>query len=236
MGSAPGFGRRAARAIAAGAAAVLLGAGLVGCASGTPGGPRGGGGEVYVEREYFEIGDCPFPSAPSPVPDILPADPVAATEALALDPGEFWAFVESITASTSDDPFDEALVAMTGCDLDRLRAWEARLTLVLSALDGPDRYEALAARLGADRVDDEFLVARCSTVLAGRDVWSAALADGTLPGDPRGWGDDEAAFRLVGLGRSAATRQHVDAGDYLDTVIGRIPLSTDSRSNPTLWG
>jgi hypothetical protein len=188
------------------------------------------------------IGDCPWdPTAtatmsPSPTPS---ADPIAATEAIALSDDLFWPMIEAIPDPPAISDFEALASALAGCPLESVVAFEARMTLALYALDGPDNHAWYEENdpLGLGFVsEDTFLYARCATVLGGKVSWAAAVEDGTLD-----WGSDSPDTEgysefLLYIGAEAAQAQGMDMGDYYGMVFETIPISYETGSNTTLWG
>lgn len=232
--------------------AVLLATSLSGClplallTGVEPGVPAGSEADDW-EYTPVAIGACPWESAwtgatlppAEPADHDLPwADAVAATEAVALDEELFWDLIESAPDELAWGDLEELSSQLAGCSFEDILAFEARLTLTLAALDGPenrDWFEANDPSGFGWASDDVFLYARCASVLGGRDSWAAAVAEGTLD-----WGDDAPdvegnAESLLYVASDAAFAQGVDFGDYYDLVWERIPISYESGSNTALW-
>jgi hypothetical protein len=223
--------------------AVLLG----GCATSGPFGP----GWVTVSGDELEeavdgatsdlpIGTCPWePGAAPPIPEAPPADPVAATELVALPADLFWSLIESVPDRPQPDDFDALSSALAGCPLADVVAFEARLTLALYALDSPEAADWFVAHdptgygyLG----DDGFQYQRCATVLAGRETWERAATEHTLD-----WGDDP--FDEEGMSEyllyvpfTAALTQGVSIDDFGDAVQAVVLVGSYTGSNTEYWG
>ncbi|MFT4284852.1 MAG: DUF4240 domain-containing protein [Protaetiibacter sp.] len=185
------------------------------------------------------IGQCPWeatgrPSTAPPGGD----DPVTVTEAAALPPELFWPLVESVPSEPSRSDFDEVSSALAGCPFSDVVAFEARLTLALYELDGPENLAWFEANdpggLGFAS-DDVFLYARCATVLGGEENWRQAVADRTLA-----WGTDApdlegAAESLLYVAYYAARAQGVPGEEYYDAVDAAGLISYETGSNEDRW-
>jgi hypothetical protein len=186
------------------------------------------------------IGTCPWPVEETPAtPPTTAADPVAATEAIALDAEAFWGVIESIPDLPAPDDFGTVSSALAGCPVEDIIAFDARLTLALYALDGPEnlawyeKYDPMGLGFVSD---DTFLSARCATVLAGRETWANAIHGGTLDWGPDSPDLDGMGEFLLYVGMDAANAQGIDWEEYLGTSYEAIPLSYESGSNTGLWG
>lgn len=187
------------------------------------------------------VGECPWTSDGSAAPE---ADdgirtPHEATEAIALPEAEFWQLVESIPAAPAAEDFQVASRGLAGCSIGEIVAFDARLTLALYDLDGPENLawfeenDPLAIGFASD---DAFLYARCASVLGGQESWASAVEGGTLD-----WGQDEPdvdglAEYLLSVALDAALAQGLTEDEYLDLQFGAIPLSYESGSNKDRWG
>jgi hypothetical protein len=186
------------------------------------------------------VGDCPWEPTPVPSPSVAAVDdPLATTEAVALDPERFWLLVESLPPMLEESDFQRAAGELAGCGMDDVIAFEARLTLALYALDGPDNlawFEANDPNGLGFASDDVFLYARCATVLGGETAWERAVAEHTLewgedPPDVNGW-----AELLLYVSWDAAGALGLTVQEYIDLLSERIPLSYETGSNADLWG
>jgi hypothetical protein len=187
------------------------------------------------------VGECPWDSAgtTAPAADDGQRPPREAVEAVALPDEQFWMLIESIPASPQESDFAAASNSLAGCSLGEIVGFDARLTLALYDLDGPENLAWFEQNdpLGLGFAsDDAFLYARCASVLGGRGSWAAAVEGGTLD-----WGQDEPdvdglAEHLLWIGLDAAIAQGLTEEEYLDLQFGAIPLSYESGSNKDLWG
>lgn len=152
---------------------------------------------------------------------------------------EFWSLIESMPSDPRDEDFSQLSTTLEDCGIDLLVSFEARLTLALYALDGPDNLDWFTlndpSHFGYVS-DDGFLYARCAAVLGGKESWSKAVLDHTLD-----WGADAPDLDgrselLLYVGADAASAQGIDVGDYYETAYSEIGISYESGSNTALWG
>lgn len=194
--------------------------------------------DEWPEPEALPRGECPWTSdtASQPAPE---GDPTAMTEAVALDETQFWALIESIPAAPVEADFQAMASDLGGCTLTDVVAFQARLTLALYALDGPENmawYEENDPSGLGFVSEDLFLYARCAAVLGGRASWEAAVAQQTLD-----WGDDAPdtygyAELLLYVALDAAVAQGVTVDDYYDAVGSAVAISFETGSNTDRWG
>jgi len=187
------------------------------------------------------VGECPWESdgSAAPAADDGTRTPREATEAIALSDERFWQLVESIPAAPQAPDFEEASRSLAGCSMGEIVGFDARLTLALYDLDGPENLAWFEQNdpLGLGFAsDDAFLYARCASVLGGQESWASAVEQGTLD-----WGQDEpdvdgVSERLLWLALDAALAQGLTEDEYLDLQFDAIPLSYESGSNKDRWG
>ncbi|WBU38478.1 DUF4240 domain-containing protein [Homoserinibacter sp. YIM 151385] len=200
------------------------------------------GSDGADEAPTVEIaGPCPIPAAAAVASDPGPGAGLAAqAEAVALDEDVFWPLVDSIgELATLDDPesgFRHLSSQLAACPIDAVIAFDARMTLALHAIDDPVAYDWYAERdpMGfGPPADDLALYIRADTLLAGREAWTAALRDRTLP-----WPDDDLlgyGELLLFVGYEAAEAQGVGFDAYYDLSAERIPLSYETGANRERW-
>lgn len=189
---------------------------------------------------HLVVGECPWPTGeatPAPTPPVTD-DPVADAEAVALSEDRFWELIESIPDRPGPEDFEEVASRLSGCFPSDTMRFDARLKLVLYALDGPENVDWLEANdpTGLGFVsDDVFLYARCAAVLGGRDSWTAAVRDHTVD-----WGDDRpdidgASESLLYVAVRAAGAQGMSSEDFSALSSLFAPLSYETGSNIELW-
>lgn len=198
-----------------------------------------GAPEDFEEPQAVAVGECPWPKD-SAVDETaaVGVDPVAVTEALALDEDRFWGLVEMIPSRPREADFEATSSALAGCPLDDIVAFDARLALSLYLLDGPENlawYEKNDPLQLGFVSDDTFLYARCATVLGGRESWSAAVDEQTLA-----WGDDQPdvdgySELLLYVALEAARAQGMTMDEYFETSFSAIPVSPETGSNTERW-
>jgi hypothetical protein len=186
------------------------------------------------------IGECPWESTnPTISPIDSPESPITATEAIAMDSERFWLLVESIPPALGPSAFERVAGSLAACGIEDVIAFEARLTLALYALDGPDNLAWFEANDPAGigfASDDVFLYARCATILGGQAAWERAVVERTLewgddPPDVDGWSE-----LLLYVSWDAAGALGLTVGEYIELLSERIPVSYETGSNSDLWG
>jgi hypothetical protein len=200
--------------------------------------------EPDPEPEGTPVGTCPWES--EPVEEGTgwiewrtgAANPSADTEAIALDDAEFWALVESIPPAPNDADFTAVASALAGCSIRDVIGFEARLTLALAALDGPENWDWFEQNDPSGfgwASDDVFLYARCAAVLGGQESWSAAVAERTVD-----WGSDPPDLEgyselLLYVAVDAANAQGVSTDEFYEARNGLVLISYESGTNPERW-
>jgi hypothetical protein len=229
-------------------AAMTLAFGLAGCSAVlpsqgvvTPGSDDVTGSAAEQAPAQLQVGRCPWatPRTSSNAPTADQAtDPVAATEAIALDEDDFWKVIESIPDLPTDADFRSISSKLAGCSFDDIVAFDARLTIALYALDSPKAADWYAANdpSGLGLVaDDDFLYFRCEAVLAGYDTWQRDAAQQILDWRPDSPDLTGVSEDLLYVGLDAARAQGVADDDYFNRLFERVPISYETGSNPTYW-
>lgn len=105
--------------------AALLACALTGCSPAT----------------HAAASSCPTPAPPSPIPETPDAqgarvsDDVTVTARSAMSDSDFWTLIGRMPRRASSDDFDRLSARLQHCSLRSLVAYDARLTLLLYALD-----------------------------------------------------------------------------------------------------
>jgi hypothetical protein len=183
------------------------------------------------------IDGTPFMST-VPVDHATAVADLAATERVAMPEDRFWDLIGILHGSNGDVGYDLLTARLELESTKDLVAFDARLTIVLYALDDECRYDwyRQVDPSGLHFVaDDDFLYFRTDTVSAGRSTWDEAVAADTLP-----WGTtepvDHSGEPLLFVAENAARIAHGIGWSRWDAMTtDRFPISYETGSNVDGW-
>lgn len=165
-------------------------------------------------------------------------DDRAAAEAIAQPAAEFWSLIETVPDDPADEDFSRVAQGIVGEGIEGVLAFQARLTLALYDLDGRANHawfvEHDPMQFGFVS-EDVFLYARCATVLAGREIWSRAVADETLEWRDASLHESGASEMLLGVAPAAAEALGITNEEWFELAFTRIPISYETGSNAAGW-